>query len=365
MHQRFICSVLNLAQSSGSKIAKATAVTLLALWLAMPAAAESRDAMIESTLQAVVGLRTLVPDTARTAFSLGTEREGNGIVISDDGLVLTIGYLIMESSSIEVTNAAGEYVGARMIAYDYDSGFGLVQAMQPLGLKGIQLGESADLLPGDAALIVAHIGPHYMRPAEIVDIREFPGYWEYLLDQAIFTSPPFHGFGGAALINTEGKLVGVGSLIVHDAKLGPQPTPGNMFVPIDLLKPIMSDLLQHGRDLRQKRPWLGIYTSMSRGHLFVTRVALDSPAQAGGVRRNDIIIAVNGEPVSGMADFLRKVWATGPAGIEIHLSVLQQGQVKELKLDSGDRYDWLQLNPDTPAQHTAMLGWRSQLDAMN
>ena len=316
-------------------------------------AKDDRDSRIESTLNAVVGVRAIVPDTARTAYSLGTQRQGSGIVIDDNGMVLTIGYLILEASDVEVTNSTGDFVPAELVAYDYDSGFGLIRAKQSLGLKSVTLGDSAELAPGDAALIVSHIGPDYMQAAQVADIREFPGYWEYLLDQAIFTTPPFQGFGGAALIDTKGDLVGVGSLIVYDALRGVQPRPGNMFVPIDLLKPIMEDLLRHGRDTSKTRPWLGIYTAMSRGHLFVSQVAIDGPADDGGVERNDIIVAVNGNSVSDMANFLRQVWASGPAGIEVNISVLRDGEVKELVVKSADRYDYLNLKPQS--QYTAML----------
>jgi len=313
---------------------------------------DDSDARVEAILNAVVGLRAIVPETARTAWSLGTQREGSGIVIDDNGMVLTIGYLILEASDVEVTNAEGDFVAAELVAYDYDSGFGLVRAKRSLGLEGISLGTSSELEPGDAALIVAHIGPDYMRPAQVADIREFPGYWEYLLDHAIFTTPPFQGFGGAALINTDGKLVGVGSLIVNDAFRGVQQRPGNMFVPIDLLKPIMEDLVANGRDTTKKRPWLGVYTAMNRGHLFVSRVAIGGPAETGGIRRNDIIVAVNGSSVSDMADFLRQVWATGPAGSDVEISVLRDGAVKNVVVESADRYDWLNLKP--PSQFTAM-----------
>ncbi len=310
------------------------------------------DALVEATLKAVVGLRAVVPDDARTAFSLGTEREGNGIVI-DDNLVLTIGYLIMEASDIEVTNNQGQFVPAEMVAYDYDSGFGLVRALQPLGISNIPLGDSAVLAPGDRTLILSHLGPDYMQVAEVVDVREFPGYWEYLLDQAIFTAPLFGGFGGAALINTQGELVGVGSLMVHDARRSTPPIPGNMFVPIDLLKPIYEDLLHSGRAAGTPRPWLGIYTAVDRGHLFVYRVAMEGPAEAAGIIPNDIIVAVNGNPVSGMAEFLREVWATGPAGVDIQISIVRRGKLKEITVTSGDRYDWLKF--DSMSQYTARL----------
>ena len=314
---------------------------------------QDENGLVESTLKAVVGLRSVVPDSARTAVSLGTEREGNGIVIDEDGLILTIGYLILEASDVEVTNSQGQYVPAELVAYDYDSGFGLVRATQSLGIKSMPLGDSTILAPGDAALIVSHIGPEYMRVAEVADVREFPGYWEYLLDQAIFTTPPFHGFGGAALINNQGELIGVGSLMVHDAVNRGRPVPGNMFVPIDLLKPIFDDLLHSGRAAGDTRPWLGIYTAEHRGHLFVFRVANDGPAQSAGIKRDDIIVAVNGNPVSGMAEFLRAVWASGPAGVEVTVSVLRDGSVEDVTVKSGDRYDWLKIEP--ASRYSAML----------
>ena len=331
-------------------------VLLLLLITPAYAAQESQesDELVEATLKAVIGLRSIVPDTARTANSLGTERQGNGIVIGDDGLVLTIGYLIMEASDVQVTDSEGDYVPAEFVAYDYDSGFGLVRATRSLGIKSIPLGDSDVLSPGDAALIISHIGPDYMQVAQVVDVREFPGYWEYLLDEAIFTTPPFSGFGGAALISSNGKLVGVGSLIVHDAVTvgGSRPVPGNMFVPINLLKPIFDDLLQIGRASGKPRPWLGVYTTVDRGHLFVFRVALDSPAESAGIKPNDIIVAVNGNPVSSMTGFLREVWATGTAGVDVNISVVRGGTVKEITVQSGDRYDWLRIYPDT--QYSAM-----------
>ncbi len=315
--------------------------------------AQDSDELVETTIKAVVGLRSVVPDHARTAFSLGTERQGNGIVIDDDGLVLTIGYLILEASDIEVTDSQGQYVPAELVAFDYDSGFGLVKAKQPLGIKSIPLGVSQELALGDPTLILSHIGPDYMQVAEVVDVREFPGYWEYLLDRAIFTAPLFDGYGGAALINTEGKLVGVGSLMVHDARRGTQPQPGNMFVPIDLLKPIFEDLLNFGRASGTPRPWLGIYTAIDRGHLFVYRLATDGPGEEAGIRPNDIIVAVNGNSVSDLAEFLREVWATGAAGIDVHISIVRQGQLMEITVKSQDRYDWLKF--DSISQFSATL----------
>ncbi len=302
------------------------------------------DTMVEATIRAVVGLRSTVPETARTARTLGTERAGNGIVIDDEGLVLTIGYLVMEASDIEITNGRGEYVPADLVAYDYDTGFGLVRSVSPLGIDGIALGDSSRLGSGDAALVIAHMGPDHLQAAEIVDVREFPGYWEYLLEDAIFTTPPIRGFGGAALIDRDGSLVGVGSLIVSNAQESDRPVPGNMFVPINALKPILDDLVSKGR-AGESRPWLGVYTEQERGHLFVQRVAEGGPAETAGLKGDDIIIAVNGNPVSDMASFLRQVWATGPAGSDVVITVLRGGETVEIIVASADRYRWLKLNP--------------------
>lgn len=322
--------------------------------LAAPvAAAQEGDDLMGDTLRAVVGLRSVVPETARTAGSLGTERRGNGVVIDEDGLVLTIGYLVMEASDVEVTNGDGEYVPAETVAYDSETGFGLVRATQPLRIKALTLGDSSNIQTGDAALVVAHIGPDYGQPAEVVDVREFPGYWEYLLDAAIFTTPPFQGFGGAALVDSDGALVGIGSLILRNAREGEDSAPGNMFVPVNLLKPILDSLIANGRSGRESRPWLGLYTEMDRGHLFVQRVASGGPADSAEVRPDDIILGVEDEEVNGMADFLRKVWATGPAGVPVRISILRDGRVLEITVDSADRYDWLKLNPGS--RYSAML----------
>jgi len=307
---------------------------------------------LEETVRAVVGLRTEVPDTARTASTLGVRREGSGIVIDESGLVLTIGYLMMEASLVEITNSQGEFVTAEPVAYDYNSGFGLVRATVPLGLAPIALGDSSSVSAGDGALIISYMGPEYMLPAEVVDVREFPGYWEYLLPDAIFTTPPFRGFGGAALIDTEGALVGVGSLIVRDARRGEDSLPGNMFVPVNALKRIIDDLVARGNSAAERRPWLGVYTEMHRGHLFIERVADDSPAQLV-LKLNDIILAVNGAEVADMAGFLKALWASGPPGEEIEITVLRDGTRMDLPIITGDRYEWLRLEPGSG--YSAML----------
>ncbi|MCZ6606128.1 MAG: S1C family serine protease [Alphaproteobacteria bacterium] len=302
---------------------------------------------VAEVLRAVVGVRAEIRTDARTAGSLGTEREGSGVVIGADGLVLTIGYLILEAKAAEVLTPDGKAVPATVVGYDHDTGFGLLRADRPLGIKPVALGDSAALAEGDMVLIVSHEGAPPATPARVVSRRPFAGYWEYLLENAIFTAPPHPGYGGAALIGPDGRLLGIGSLFVNDAAAPATPGPGNMFVPIDGLKPILADLLEHGRPSRPSHPWLGLYTEQNRGRVFIVRVAAGGPAEKVGLKAGDIIMGVGGKRVRDMADFFRKVWARGDAGTEIPIDVLPMGAadpvIARVVVPSLDRYRWLRL----------------------
>ena len=303
---------------------------------------------LERTLSAMVSIHTEIPDDAFTAATLGTERRGHGVVIADGGLVLTIGYLMMEAERVAVTNADGNLVPAIPIAYDHGTGFGLLRATQPLGLKPVKLGSSADLAEGAPAIIVSKGGRVPVMAARVSSRRESAGYWEYLLEDAIFTVPPNPQYGGAALIDSNGRLVGIGSLAVNDAVQGPKPVRGNMFVPIDVLKPILSELVEKGRTSGPRHPWLGVYTDETRGRVVVIRTAAGGPADTAGIRPGDVIMGVGGKRVKSIADFYRKIWARGSAGVEIPIDLVPTNaeslKIKAIKVHSQDRYDWLKLN---------------------
>ena len=307
--------------------------------------AGAAETNVAEVLGAVVKLSAEVPAEARTASQLGTRREGHAAVIDSDGLAVTIGYLILEAEKVDLTMADGKTVPARVLAYDHETGFGLVRALQPLGVKPLRLGDSAVARDGAPVLVAGHGGTANASAARVVARRDFAGYWEYLLEDAIFTAPPVPSFGGAALIDSGGRLIGIGSLIIPDAA-GPQThSPGNMFIPINVLKPIMADLLERGRSGRPRHPWIGVYTMEGSGHLFVGRVAKDGPAAEAGLAAGDIIVGVAGQPVAGQIDFYRKLWAQGAPGTEIRLSVLKSGKgLTETTVKSTDRYSWLRFS---------------------
>ncbi|MBP2294733.1 S1C family serine protease [Azospirillum rugosum] len=308
-----------------------------------PALADELNA--EALARAVVRINaTILPD-AQSAQTLGTEREGTGVVIDGSGLILTIGYTVVEAAQIQVTAGDGRGYPAELVAYDQSTGFGLVRAGLDFAASPMRIGDSESLKEGDAALILSRHGPQPAQPVLVVGKREFAGYWEYLLDEAIFTSPPIAGFNGAALVDRKGQLVGVGSLIVRDAMPGHAAVAGNMFVPVSALKPILSDLLAYGRRQDPPRPWLGVTLREEQGRLLVERVTPQSPAESAGVKAGDQIVGVGGQRFSSLADFYRKLWGLGPAGVAVPLEVMRGPKLEPVTVRSVDRYRTLKLNP--------------------
>lgn len=293
---------------------------------------------IDPILRSIVGVRSLVPEDAFTATTLGTRREGSGVVIRDDGLVLTIGYLITEAEEVWLTSHDGRVVPAHALAYDQETGFGLVQALAPLGLSAVEFGDAAQARAGDPVVLADGIGQSVQ--ANIVTKQEFAGYWEYLLDEAIFITPAHPSWGGAALIGADGKLLGIGSLRLQMSQDG-RTADINMVVPINLLPPILDDLLTLGQVNKPPRPWLGAFSAESNGRVVVMSVAEGGPAAQAGLRRGDIISDVRDEEVDSLADFYRKLWSSGPAGTSVPMRIVRDGRETWLRLESADRGSFL------------------------
>ena len=290
----------------------------------------------------VVKLRSRAVPDARSAATLGTQREGSGIVIDANGLVLTIGYLILEAETVELSTANGSTFPATVVGYDAASGFGLVRAVGPLPIKPIQVGSSSKLATREPVLIVGFDG---VAPAYVVSRRRFVGYWEYLLEDAIYTAPATVNWQGAALIDREHRLVGVGSLAVPDSVGAGHAVPGNLFVPIDRLKVVLADLVARGRPAGPARPWLGVSTQDAEGNVIVTRVASGSPAEHAPLRAGDVIVALGGETIRGQADFYTRLWGSGAAGGEIVLDVLREGRIQRVTVKSIDRDRYYRAKP--------------------
>jgi S1-C subfamily serine protease len=293
---------------------------------------------IEKILASVVAVRASIPDNAFTADALGVRREGSGVVIRENGLILTIGYLITEADDVWITSRDGRKVPGHALAYDQESGFGLVQALAPLELPALEIGDSDKTHLGDPVVFADGEG-EYVR-GNIVAKQEFAGYWEYLLDEAIFITPAHPSWGGAAMVDAEGRLIGVGSLRLQMSK-GGEIADINMVVPINLLAPILDDLLNSGEFKRQPRPWLGAFSAETNGDVVVMSVTENGPAAKAGLKRGDVISEIRDGEVDGLADFYRKVWESGPPGAEIPMRVLRDGREAWLRVKSADRNDFL------------------------
>jgi len=338
-HFRSMGSVLALVASLGALAATTPPVTNDDGTRATRAA-DAQDVQgldAERLYAALVHVEATAVPNARSSATLGREREGTGTVISKDGMILTIGYLLVEADQIKVTDNRGRSYAARMVAYDHPTGLALLKTTTPINVTPVPFGNSGKLADREPVLIAGWGGIPDTALAYVVSRRMFTGSWEYMLDEAIFTSPPTTGWSGAALVDRRGTIVGVGSLVVRDATEGEPKLPGNMFVPIDALKPILDDMMKTGRRKEPPRPWLGVSADEISGRLIVTRVSPDSPADLAGLQTGDIILAIGSEGVKSQADFYRKLWNKRRAGDTIPLRVLQGTEVKDVRVESIDR----------------------------
>jgi S1-C subfamily serine protease len=320
---------------------RAVVAALLLLFTGQGAVAAGPEGGLVERLAAIVRVHAEIPADARTAAYLGTERSGSGVVIDDAGLVVTIGYLITEAMGAEVTTDAGRVSRADVVGFDIASGLGLLRAAEPLAVKPLPIGTATELAEKTPVVVAGFGGPEQVQPAVVVSRRAFAGYWEYLLEDAVFTAPPHPAWSGAALLSPDGKLTGIGALVVSDAE---QDLPGNMFVPIDYLRLVMGDLLALGRPSAPPRPWLGVNLRALDGGLVVGRVASDGPSDKAGIRHGDQVTAIDGVPVHELADFYRRLWRRGDAGVTVQLGVTRQGERHEIEVKTIDRYRYLKLD---------------------
>lgn len=290
---------------------------------------------LDRTLGSVVGLHSIIPSDASSAETLGTERAGNGVLI-DDGLVLTIGYLITEAETIWLHLGDGRVVPGHPLGTDFESGFGLVQALGRLDLEPLPLGSSADARIGDRVVVAGAGGRTRSVASQIAAKQEFAGYWEYMLAEAIFTHPAHPNWGGAALISSRGELIGIGSLQLEREREG-KAEHVNMIVPIDLLKPVIDDLRKFGRVNKPARPWLGMYSTEIDNRVVVVGITGKGPAARAEIKTGDVILAINGDKIVSQTDFYRKLWSLGPAGVDVPLTVYHEGVTFDVVLTSIDR----------------------------
>lgn len=306
---------------------------------------ETPPPQLEHLLRSVVKIRTFVPPEADSAHRLGSEREGNGIVVGDGGLIVTVSYLVLESMSAEIVGDKGRTLSATVIGVDNETGLGFLRAKGAAKLAPVPLGDSTALTADTPVVVAGSGGPEKAIPAVVVSRRPFAGSWEYLLDRAIYTAPAYADWSGAALISADGKLLGVGSLMVRNARRDGERMRGNVFIPSDILRPILANVAATGHVTPHPHPWLGLNAIDHPGGLLVGHLSDHSPAEAAGVKRGDLVVGLAGRPVTDLIDFYHRVWAMGGPGVDVPLTILRDGRDFDVRVRSADRYRFLSKEP--------------------
>ncbi len=340
----------------GPKFTSSLFIAVLFLhWIfyALPLASVAQTASNETTAEkrssttefnnAIVRVDTKIPKDAPSVATLGEQRVGSGVIIGEN-LVLTIGYVLLEADAVTLTDAQGKSVPANVAGYDHTTGFGLVKALVPLEGKALVFGDS-DSLNVEQKVLTQGYGEGQATELVVASRKTFSGSWEYMIDKPIYTYPAVNNWSGSALISQEGQLMGIGSLIVNDAADAPRGVPGNLFVPVNLLKPILAELLENGRRRTNVQPWLGLTTELVQDRLLVIRVSKEGPADRAGVEAGDVVVSVDQESISGQADFYRRVWKLGPAGTIIKLKLANARGARVVEIQSIDRFESLKKPP--------------------
>lgn len=296
----------------------------------------------EPFLEALVSIRAHIPEDAMSAGLLGTERSGHGIRVREDGLIITIGYVINEAEEIWIGSYDGRAVPGFVVGNDFRTGLALIRPMMPLPGRHLPIGSSQALEVGDAVRVAGsqRADPQVV-DAQIVAKQEFAGRWEYVLDEALFTAPPHESWSGAALMDLEGRLCGVGSLVIQGFETDDSLSTVNMFVPIDVLTPFIDEISVRGRRTEPPRPWLGMLVHDDSDTLVVVGIYRDCPADKAGLRPGDVVLRVDGKPVHNLAHMFRTVWSLGNAGVDVPLRVLRDTQVQETTIKSAPRGEFL------------------------
>jgi S1-C subfamily serine protease len=316
----------------------------------LPSSGAAMAGPMEQVMQSVVRVDALVPEGARTAATHGRERTGTGVVLDANGLVLTVGYIVAEASSVLVTFSDGEKVPSQIVAYDHASGIALLRANRRVATKPVKLAKAQSGKKDEHALIVPSEGEASIKAVKIGKIKKFTSGWEYVMDDAIYTYPPSTDFAGSALLSQRGELLGIGALVTIDIDIDPKVrVPGNVFIPINSVQNILGDLLTQGRSEESQRPWLGLHLKETKQGIKVNAVEEDGPAEASGIKTGDTIVAVEQMKVKSLNHFYKRIWEDFEPGEKIHLLVLRDDQYANVPVESVDLYKWLKLDTGTPA----------------
>jgi S1-C subfamily serine protease len=287
--------------------------------------------LIELVVPATVAVAVEVPETHPSAAILGTERLGTGVVVDRAGLLLTVNYVVIGASSVEVTLLDETRVDGRVVAHDFASGLAVIE-ISAHGLAALDLCPSSALGVGQDIFIVAAAGENKRRANSgmITSIAPFDAYWDYSLDRAITTTAMNPGLGGAPLLDSHGRVAGIASLDLNEIGRF------TLAIPVDDFLTHRNELLQHGRRVsRPARAWVGLYCYTFRDHVVIAGVLPGTPAEQAGLAAGDVVLTVDGQTIANRHELYSALWLHRPGDV-LEFRVFRNNAVKRLAVPSGD-----------------------------
>ena len=285
--------------------------------------------LLEKALRATVGVHTHIPPNhVSNAIGLGTDRRGTGTVVSSDGLVLTIHYLLLGATKVIVTLPNGEQRDATIVGKDYSTGLGLLK-IDGANHPHLEVVSSGNSVVGEDVFTVASLGSD-KRCADngmITYLGPFDAVWEFVLDRSICVTATSLNLGlpGGPILNRRVQVIGVSYLNFTD--------PGRpiLGIPGEYYLNIRDELARHGRVSKPQRAYLGVVSYTLRDHVIIANVMPGGPGEKAGLKQGDLVLAIDGKDISERR-LLYEGLRDHPIADTIQLKVLRNNRIFLLEI---------------------------------
>jgi S1-C subfamily serine protease len=286
--------------------------------------------LLEHVSRATVSIHVQVPPTHPSVMiGLGTDRRGTGALVSADGVIVTVNYMIMGAQDVIVTFASGEQVPGRVIARDFTTSLGLVK-IGGTRLPHLDVVSSQTAALGQDIFMISSMGAE-KRCADtgiITYLGPFDAAWEFVLERCVcVTASALNiGLSGGPIVNSRGQLLAVSYLNFGDLVRPILGIPGECFLSG------RDELVRHGhRVSTPPRLWLGLLSYTLRDHVVIAGVMPGSPGEKAGIRQGDLVLSADGLEIHERKALYDAINRHRP-GEQMRLKIMRNNQVHDLAI---------------------------------